>query len=232
MVASAKNPKALIEHFLGFPLVVRILEKTSGRCSVGLTEGFNATVSAVKPDQYPVALLFATGSNTHIKKLDAVAAKRKLTFTKNGIQKRGTSSRANSESEIYDQLGMQYAPPELREDQGEVEAAVKRTLPEDLITADDIQGMVHCHTVYSDGRHSVEQMAHSVHMGMKYITITDHSPTAFYAGGLKIDELQRQWEEIDRVQEETEIKILKGTESDILADSSLDNRIGFWNSSM
>jgi DNA polymerase (family 10) len=94
---------------------------------------------------------------------------------------------------------------------------------EDLITTRDIQGMVHCHTMYSDGKHSVEQMVSAAEaMGMKYITITDHSPTAFYAGGVKIDRLQQQWEEIDRVQEQTKIRILKGTESDILADGSLD----------
>ena len=76
---------------------------------------------------------------------------------------------------------------------------------------------------YSDGKHSVAEMVHAAEsMGMKYITITDHSPTAFYAGGVKIDRLQRQWEEIERVQEQTKIKILKGTESDILADGSLD----------
>ena len=99
----------------------------------------------------------------------------------------------------------------------------KRKLPEDLITTEDIRGMVHCHTMYSDGKHSVEQMVSAAEsLGMKYITITDHSPTAFYAGGVKIDRLQQQWEEIDRVQELTKIKILKGTESDILQDGSLD----------
>src|SRR5437773_8824188 len=118
---------------------------------------------------------------------------------------------------------MQFVPPELREDYGEIEAALAGTLPQDLITTSDIRGMVHCHTTYSDGKHSVEQMvAAAESMGMKYITITDHSPTAFYAGGLKIDRLQQQWEEIDRVQEQTKIKILKGTESDIVADGSLD----------
>jgi DNA polymerase (family 10) len=83
--------------------------------------------------------------------------------------------------------------------------------------------MVHCHTTYSDGKNSVAEMVHAAElMGMKYLTITDHSPTAFYANGVKIDRLQRQWEEIDRVQEQTKVRILKGTESDIIADGSLD----------
>src|SRR6185295_18312366 len=83
--------------------------------------------------------------------------------------------------------------------------------------------MVHCHTTYSDGRNSVEVMALAGQsMGIEYMTITDHSPTAFYAGGLKVDRLKRQWEEIARVQETVKVKLLRGTESDILADGSLD----------
>jgi DNA polymerase (family 10) len=83
--------------------------------------------------------------------------------------------------------------------------------------------MVHCHTTYSDGKHTLEQMVRAAEaMGMKYITITDHSPTAFYAGGVKLDRLKRQWAEIDEVQEKVKIKILRGTESDIVADGRLD----------
>jgi DNA polymerase (family 10) len=83
--------------------------------------------------------------------------------------------------------------------------------------------MVHCHTTYSDGKDTVEEMALAADaMGLKYLTITDHSPTAFYAGGVDLDRLKRQWEEIDEVQEKVKVKLLKGTESDILADGSLD----------
>jgi DNA polymerase (family 10) len=232
IVASAKKPKALVDHFRRFPMVVRIEEETAGRVVAVLSEGFRATLLAVKPEEFPVALLNATGSDAHLRKLDQVAGDKKLRITRNGIQKTGSSRskdkassliQIKSEREIYQRLGMQYVPPELREDAGEIEAALRGKLPADLITTDDIRGMVHCHTTYSDGKHSVEQMVSAAEsMGMKYITITDHSPTAFYAGGVKVDRLQRQWEEIDRVQEQTKIKILKGTESDIVADGSLD----------
>jgi DNA polymerase (family 10) len=118
---------------------------------------------------------------------------------------------------------MQYIVPELREDTGEIEAALKNKLPVDLVELADIRGMVHCHTTYSDGKHSVEEMALAAEaMGMDYITITDHSPTAFYAGGVELDRLQRQWEEIDEVQTKVKVKILRGTESDILANGALD----------
>ena len=229
VVASAKKPNELIKHFVKLPLVIKNEEQTSERCSVVLSEGFKATLFAVKPDEFANTLLRATGSKAHLDKLEEVARKRKLKLTEHGMQKLAAQKsptrliRVKTESEIYKHLGMQYVPPELREDQGEIEAALEHELPEDLITAEDIRGMVHCHTKYSDGKNSVAEMVHAAEsMGMKYITITDHSPTAFYANGVKIDRLQRQWEEIDLVQEQTKVKILKGTESDITQDGSLD----------
>ena len=249
VVASAQNPKSVIDHFLSFPMVVRTEDKSRDRAAVTLSEGFRATLIAVKPEEFPVTLLNATGSDAHLEKVGQVAAKKNLKLTPKGIEKhngvrakssvvsdarplgratsplltRGLLTRVKDESEIYRKLGMQYVPPELREDQGEIEAAQGGNLPHDLITGEDVRGMVHCHTTYSDGKHSIEQMVAAAEaMGMKYITITDHSPTAFYAGGVKIDRLQRQWEEIDEVQDKTKIKILKGTESDIVADGSLD----------
>jgi DNA polymerase (family X) len=233
IVVSAKKPRALINHFLKFPAVVRVDEQTAGRVSVVLSEGFKATLIAVTPKEFAVALFNATGSAAHLQKLEQVAASKKLRLTPAGFQKSNASkssvrSRSSvievkDEAQIYRRLGLQYVPPELREDVGEVEVARRGKLPEDLVTAEDIRGMVHCHTTYSDGKHSVEQMVAAAEaLGMKYITITDHSPTAFYAGGVKIDRLQRQWDEIDEVQEKTKVKILKGTESDIVADGSLD----------
>ncbi len=223
IVASAKKPETIIEHFLRFPLVLRAESQTKQECSVVLSEGYKATLVVVKPEEFALALWRATGSEAHLKKIQPIAAKKKLFLFSNGTRVAKSIPPFKTETAIYKRLGMQYVAPELREDAGEVEAALKKKLPEDLITAEDIQGMVHCHTIYSDGKHTVEQMVGAAErMGMKYITITDHSPTAFYAGGVKIDRLQQQWEEIDRVQEKTKVKILKGTESDILQNGSLD----------
>lgn len=222
IVASAKKPQSLIDHFLRFPMVVRIKEQTSGRAVVNLSEGFQATLIAVPPKEFAIALFNATGSPAHLQKLNELAARGKLK-TRGRSRSKTKVIEVKSEVQIYQRLGMQFVPPELREDQGEIEVALAGRIPEDLVTGDVIRGMVHCHTTYSDGKHSVEQMVAAAEaLGMKYITITDHSPTAFYAGGVKIDRLQRQWEEIDEVQEKTKVKILKGTESDIVADGSLD----------
>ena len=229
VVASAKQPEKLIDHFLQFPLIATIEERGKQRCTVITSESYRVSLWAVKPAEYAASLLTATGADAHLQKLEQIARSENLKLRAHGVEKPvkgsrpGKVIRTNSEREIYARLGLQYVPPELREDEGEIEAASAGKLPEDLITTDDIQGMVHCHTMYSDGKHSIEQMAYAAQeMGMKYLTITDHSPTAFYAGGVKIEQLQRQWEEIDRVQEQAKIKILKGTESDILADGTLD----------
>ncbi len=226
IVASAKKPQTLLDHFLRFPMILTEIERSEDQVKVQLREGFRVKLISVTPANFATALLAETGSEAHLRKLQIIAQKKKVQLSTNGFQKRAKGSAAappKTEAEIYRRLGMQFIPPELREDEGEIEAALRKKLPNDLVTTEDIRGMVHCHTTYSDGKDSVEQMVATAEaMGMKYITITDHSPTAFYAGGVKIDRLQRQWDEIDEVQEKTKVKILKGTESDILADGSLD----------
>lgn len=152
-----------------------------------------------------------------------VAESRGLRLDDDGLSKAGRRLPMAAEADLYRHLGLPYIPPEMREDAGEVEAAVTGTLPEDLVALEDVRGLVHCHTTYSDGKHSVLEMARGAEtLGMKYLTITDHSPTAFYAGGLPLDKLKRQWEDIDRAQEQVAVRLLRGTESDILADGSLD----------
>jgi DNA polymerase (family 10) len=190
-------------------------------CFAEVTDGASIAVTAVVPDEFPMMLFARTGSTAHVEKLVSYASSKKISFA---VRDGSRSKRApRSEEEIYRSLKMQYVPPELREDEGEMEAALAGKLNEDLLTLSDIKGMVHCHTTYSDGKHTIEQMVRAAEaMGMKYITITDHSPTAFYANGVNIDRLERQWEEIDEVQEQVKVKILRGTESDILANGKLD----------
>ncbi|MGH9955897.1 MAG: PHP domain-containing protein, partial [Pyrinomonadaceae bacterium] len=200
------------------------------------SDGSRVALVVVHPDQFPLQLFRETGSSAHVKKIDETANGKGLKLdgqpqgspakevTRLKPAARTTRSfSVQNEEDLYRRLGMQYVPPELREDAGEIEAALAGKLPEDLVTEDDIQGMVHCHTTYSDGKNTIAEMASSAEaLGMKYLTITDHSPTAFYAGGVKLDRLWRQWDEIDEVQEQVKVKLLRGTESDILADGSLD----------
>jgi DNA polymerase (family X) len=224
-VGKTAKPESLIESFLRFPLIVNIEEQTKASCTVKLADGAKVSLVATQPSDFPLTLFTETGAPAHVAKVQQIASgELKVKAPRKApLRKRKLSSEITSEEDIYRRLGMQFIPPELREDEGEIEAALAGKLPEDLVTTEDIQGMVHCHTTYSDGKHSVEQMALAAElMGMKYITITDHSPTAFYAGGVTIDRLKRQWEEIDEVQQKVKVKLLRGTESDIVADGHLD----------
>lgn len=213
VVASTNKPAAVIEQFLRFPLILSSQMDGPNSCFAQLADGATVSLTAVPPKEFAVTLLVKTGSEAHLKRLQQHAERKRINLP--GLP--------HNEQQIYKRLGMDYIPPELREDAGEIEAALAGKLPEPLVTEADIKGMVHCHTTYSDGIHTLEAMVRGAEeMGMKYITITDHSPTASYAGGLTVDRLMRQWEEIDEVQEKVAIKILRGTESDIIANGKLD----------
>jgi DNA polymerase (family 10) len=233
LVAVSTRPANVVQHLLRFPTIIRVENQTETSCTVELAEGAQISLRVVKANQFALAMFWETGSEGHVNKVNELALRKGLDLDRENLKlkikktAKGRSSRKplelRNEADIYPLLQMQYIAPELREDEGEIEAALKKTLPDELITLADIQGMIHCHTTYSDGKHSVAEMARSAEaMGMKYLTITDHSPTAFYAGGLKLDRLKRQWDEIDETQEQVNIKLLKGTESDILADGRLD----------
>jgi DNA polymerase (family X) len=221
IVAASDQPKLVIDHFLGLPTLARTIELTDDHCVASLAAGIKVGLEAVVPDEFVARLHARTGAANHIAKLEKLARSKGIDLTSHKAQSKGGTQFKN-ENEIYHRLGLQYIPPELREDQGEIEAAMAGKLPQPL-TLEDIRGMTHCHTVYSDGRNTIEEMALAAEaLGMRYLTITDHSPSAYYARGVSIDRLRAQWDEIARVQERVKIKLLRGTESDILEDGSLD----------
>ena len=225
LAVAADDPGTVVDHFLRLPQVTAVVEREGGRCHVRLAGGVHASVEAVAPSEHVPTLVRLTGSSAHYEKLQARAQAAGLVLSERAlVPPRGRRPVALAdEAALYRRLGLQYVPPELREDEGEVEAAAAGTLPEDLLEEGDLRGLVHCHTHYSDGKHSVEEMARGAdQLGMDYITITDHSPTAHYAGGLSEDRLKQQWEDIDRAQEKVKVRLLRGTESDILADGALD----------
>jgi DNA polymerase (family X) len=212
LVAAAGDPAAVVDHFVAFPLLATVLSRDLDHCSARLPDGLRVELTVTPIAAYEPALHRLTGSRAHLDKLD-------------GLHRAGSKHplAVKTEADIYRRLGLPWLPPEVREDTGEVEAAAAGDAFADLVTEDDVKGLVHCHTVYSDGKHTVEQMARAAEaMGMQYITITDHSPTAHYAGGLQLDRLKRQWDEIARAQEKVKVRLLRGTESDILADGALD----------
>jgi DNA polymerase (family 10) len=224
-VAASDKGKAegALDHAARYPAAVTVLERDDTRVLMRLPDGLNAEVHVHPGARFATAWHRLTGSEGHLAKLAVVAEARGLKLDESGLTRGGRRVPVKEEADLYRELELPFIEPELREDEGEVEAAVTGTLPTELVRVEDVQGLVHCHTHYSDGKNSVEEMARGADaLGMKYMTITDHSPTAHYAGGLPLDRLKRQWEDIARAQEKVKVRLLRGTESDILADGSLD----------
>jgi DNA polymerase (family 10) len=208
--------------------VERVLAKGTTKSSVSLPGGINCDLRVVEDDEYPYALMYFTGSREHNTALRARAKSMGMKLNEYGLFKGDRRVPAKDEEAVFRAIGLSYIPPELREDLGEIEAAEKDEIP-DLIGQEDVRGVIHCHTTYSDGTATLEEMARAAaERGFEYIGIADHSKTASYAGGLSIDEVKRQIEEIDRLNESRGkgkgkyAHILKGIESDILSNGDLD----------
>jgi DNA polymerase (family X) len=214
VVLASPMPATALDRALASPLLVSPGTRDGLTARATVVTGLPLELRVTTPDGWAAALLAATGSDAHLRALGPLARERNVDLRR---------APGQDEAQLYRRLGLPYIPPELREGAGEVEAARAGTLPDDLVTLEDMQGLVHCHTVYSDGRHTIEQMARAADaLGLRYLTITDHSPTAFYANGLDVSRLHAQWDEIARVQERVSVRLLRGTESDILADGALD----------
>ena len=195
-----------------------------GSVQIRFVDGTHLDMQCVRKGDYPVALWRATGSAAHVEEMNVLARNRGFEIVGNSlIAKGGKRVDLKDEDAFFAALDLEPIPPEVREGMGEIEAAARRELP-DLVTFDDIRGALHCHTEYSDGTASIEAMAVAAkECGWDYIGISDHSESAFYAGGLKRDKLLQQHEEIDRLNAEMKgFQILKGIEADILADGRLD----------
>ena len=225
IVVGAEDGPAVLERIGTLPQAVQGVADLSSqaRCEWMLASGLELSVQIVPPESFAPAWLQRTGSPGHVEALAGLARTRGMELDSHGLSRDGTALPVASEEELYGLLGIPFVPPEMREDDGEVAAAMQGALPSPLVSEAAIQGMVHCHTVYSDGMHSIEQMAKAAQlMGMKYITITDHSPTATYAHGLSAERLYRQWDEIEEVQQKVGVRLLRGSEVDILKDGGLD----------
>lgn len=229
LVVAAEDPGPVFSGFGAHPRVEEVLGRGETACSVRLDTGLQVDMRVLPEEDFATALHHFTGSKAHHVRLRGLAQSKGMTISEWGLHRLSNGSPGEKlpvrdEAELYGHLGMQYIPPELREDWGEIEAALEGRLPKDLITLEDLQGAVHSHSTWSDGRSTLEQMALSAKaLGLRYLTVTEHSQTAAYAGGLKEGDLERQWDEIDALNERLgEFRLLKGIESDILEDGSLD----------
>ncbi len=220
-----KQRDKVIEQIVDFPGIHEVLAKGENKVSFKLRSGLQVDVRILAPESFGAALLYFTGSKSHNVSLRQRALKMGLTLNEYGLARVEDDKRVASKTEedIYKKLGLDYIPPELRENNGEIEAAEEHTLP-NLITQSDIQGDVHMHTVETDGKSTIEEMALAARdRGYKYMAITDHSKNLAFANGLDDKRAEEHIKRIHKAAKTVEgITMFAGIEVDILADGELD----------
>jgi len=224
LLVTSSKPDAVMEAFTGWPRVAQVLAKGPTRSSVVLDTGVQADVRVVPRASFGAALQYFTGSKDHNVKVRERGVRRGLKINEYGVfEVKGEKRIAGkTEEEVYNTVGMPWIPPEIREDQGEVELAERGKLPR-LIQLQDIRGDLQMHTRWSDGTETLEAMVRAAKaLGYEYVAVTDHSQSLKFVGGVGVDELRANARAAKRVSDKVGIAVLMGTECDILPDGRLD----------
>ena len=230
LLASSKNPAAVISGFVAAPGVAKIIARGETKASVILDGGIQCDVRVVSDPEYPFALAYFTGSKEHNIVMRQRAIQRGLRLNEYGLFRSKTETRdpkllvpCRDEGEIFAKLDLPFIPPELREDRGEFGAGEKNELPR-LVEWTDLKGSLHNHSSWSDGHHPLEEIAEYMdELGLEYWAITDHTKSSYQANGLDAKRLRAQLKEIKRINDRLaergrEFRLLAGTEVDILRD--------------
>lgn len=233
ILIASDNAEPIMDRFVGMENVARVLGHGPTKSSVELLSGLQVDVRVLEKARWGTALNYFTGSLQHNVKMRQIALDQSLSLNEHALSPVDESKTiiesaekilCDTEEKLYARLGLQYVPPELREDSGEIEAAREQRLPT-LITIDDIVADLHMHSDWSDGKNTIREMAEAcMKLGRQYIVITDHSRSLGIANGLSIERLLAQAEEVRQLNAELgdKIQVLAGTEMDIKADGSLD----------
>ena len=223
ILAASKNPEKLGGHFTSYERIETVTANGETKVSVVLKSGINADLRIVTSAEYPYALHHFTGSKEHNAAMRGRAKDMGFKMNEYGLFRGEKNIKCASEEELFAALKLQFIEPELRENMGEIQAAEKNELPK-LVEEKDVRGIFHVHTNFSDGGETLENMARAAReMGLQYIGISDHSRSAYYAGGLQIEDIKKQHELIDKLNKKLKpFHIFKGIEADILPDGSLD----------
>lgn len=225
ILVTSTKPAAVMQAFAGLPQVAEVLERGATKGSIRHREGIQVDLRVVEPACFGAALVYFTGSKQHNIHIRDMGVKKGLKISEYGVFKASTGRRLVSaaEAEVYAAIGLPWIAPELREDAGEIEAALRGKLPH-LVELDQIRGDLHCHTNATDGHHTIEALVTAAERrGYKYVAITDHSESTRVAGGLSAEELAAHVKKIRAAQaRHPRITVLAGSECDILPDGTLD----------
>jgi DNA polymerase (family 10) len=225
ILASSDNPDEIMDYFVKYPNVQRVLMQGSTKSSVILNDEIQVDLRVVKDDSFGAALQYFTGSKEHNVKMRSIAIKQGFKLNEYGLFEKDTEKYivGKTEDEIYDKLGLSYIEPELRENRGEIEKASVKKLPK-LVEYNELKGDLHIHSNYSDGFDSIDSLAsHAQRMGYEYIGITDHSQSLKIARGLSEERIKKKINEIEKINKKlSNFKIFCGTECDIKPNGSLD----------
>ena len=225
ILVTSRRPARVMEAFVRLPNVVEVLAHGETKSSVRLREGIQADLRVVEPECFGAALQYFTGSKQHNIRVRELAQRQGLKVNEYGVFDEKTNRRVAgaTEEDVYRSVGLPLVPPEIREDGGEIEAALENRLPE-LVRLDDIRGDLQLHTTWSDGAHSVADLAAGVRAkGYQYMAVTDHSKSATVAGGMKEAQVVQMIAEVRALNARLRgFRVLAGCEVDIRADGSLD----------
>ncbi len=222
VLATSDNPNQAMEEFCSLPDIKEVLSKGETKSAIEVSGNLHIDLRIIDADSYGSALNYFTGSKDHGIHLRKLAQDQDKKLSEYGVFKSDKNNEdeeklaGKTEAEVYEELGLTYIEPELREDTGEIEVAQKNELP-GLVELDQIKGDMQMHTTHSDGSDSIEEMAEKAEkMGYEYITITDHGPTVSVTGGMELEGFKQQKEIIDKVNKKYEVGILQGVEADII----------------
>lgn len=223
VLVAESAPTDLFRRLSQLPGVHEFAGQDERRLTLRFAAGASAQIIATTPVNAGAVLVQATGSEGHLRELAAHATAKGFALSGAALWHGSRFVPTPDEETFYQALGLTFIPPELREGKGEVSAAARRELPS-LVNQQDVKGFLHCHTSYSDGSNTVEELALACRAaGYDYLGVTDHSQAAAYAGGLQPDDLARQADEIDAVNSRLDnFRVLKGVEADILQDGRID----------
>jgi len=225
VTSEGKDSATVMNRFVAYGEVAEVISKGETRATVKLRGGLQVDLRAVEPDAYGAALLYFTGSKAHNIELRKIAQEKAYKLNEYGLFKGTRRAAGKTEQEIYTRLGLDWIPPELREARGEIALAREHRLPH-LVDVKDIRGDLQMHTSATDGKGTIEDMAHAARaLGYQYIAITDHSKRVTMALGLDAKRLRQQWRAIDELNAQSRqgaFTILKSVELDILENGKLD----------